>query len=295
MILFPAIDLVAGKVVRLERGDRSRMTVYSDDPAAVAREFVAQGAQWIHVVDLSAAFEEDAKARAANDAAIRAICQVEGMRVDVGGGVRTLARIQELADLGCARIALGTALVRDPEFARAAAAEFGELLVADVAARDGQVKVNGWREGVARSLEDVVGELAALGFRHLVFTDIARDGMQTGVDVRAYAQVARLAGFPVVASGGISTLDDIRALAALGPEIVEGAITGRALYEGAFTLADALAAAQGGAGEGPARDSDEAAAAGGAPTSGSAAVIGGATSDGVFVDAAFSAGEREGK
>lgn len=245
MILFPAIDLIAGKVVRLERGDRSRMTVYSDDPASVARSFAEAGATWIHAVDLSAAFGEDEAACSANSAAIQAICEVEGISVDVGGGVRTLSRIEELAELGCERIALGTALVRDPSFAREAARRFGGLLVADVAARDGVVKVNGWREGVSLGLDEVVGELSDWGFRHLVFTDIARDGMQTGIDAESYRRVAKTAGFPVVASGGISTLDDIRSLAALGPDIVEGAITGRAIYEGSFTLSEALAAAAG--------------------------------------------------
>lgn len=245
MILFPAIDLIAGKVVRLERGDREHMKVYSDDPAAVARSFAEQGATWVHVVDLSAALEEDEEAREANTRAIEAICAVEGLSVDIGGGVRSLARIDELAALGCKRIALGTVLVREPGFAEVAARAFGGLLVADVAARDGEVKVNGWREGVSRSVEDVVGELSSLGFKHLVFTDIARDGMQTGIDVAAYRHVAEVAGFPVVASGGISTLDDIRALAAVGEDAIEGAITGRALYEGNFTLAQALAAARG--------------------------------------------------
>lgn len=245
MILFPAIDLIAGKVVRLERGDREHMKVYSDDPAAVARSFAEQGATWVHVVDLSAALEEDEEAREANTRAIEAICAVEGLSVDIGGGVRSLARIDELAALGCKRIALGTVLVREPGFAEVAARAFGGLLVADVAARDGEVKVNGWREGVSRSVEDVVGELSSLGFKHLVFTDIARDGMQTGIDVAAYRHVAEVAGFPAVASGGISTLDDIRALAAVGEDAIEGAITGRALYEGNFTLAQALAAARG--------------------------------------------------
>ena len=245
MILFPAIDLIGGKVVRLERGDRSRCKVYSDDPAAVARSFVEQGAEWVHVVDLSSALEEDEPARRANDEAIRAICAVEGLRVDVGGGVRSLARIDELRGLGAERIALGTVLVREPAFAETVAKSFGDCIVADVAAKDGQVKVNGWRDDVARSLEDVVGHLRELGFRHLVYTDIARDGMQTGVDAGAYRRVAQLAGFPVVASGGITTLDDIRALAAVGPEAVEGCITGRALYEGNFSLADALSAARG--------------------------------------------------
>lgn len=248
MILFPAIDLVAGKVVRLERGDRAHMKVYSDDPAAQARALAEAGATWVHVVDLSAALEEDEAARAANTEAIRAICAVDGLSVDIGGGVRSLARIDELAALGAKRIALGTVLVREPGFAEVAAQAFGDLLVADVAARAGEVRVNGWREGAARSVEDVVGELAGLGFKHLVFTDIARDGMRTGIDTEAYRRVARIAGFPVVASGGISSLDDIRALAALGDDVIEGAITGRALYEGVFTVGEALdAAREGGA------------------------------------------------
>ncbi len=245
MILFPAIDLIDGKVVRLERGDRSRMTVYSDDPVAMARSFADAGARWVHVVDLSAAFGEDELARAANLRAIRAICGIEGLSVDAGGGVRSLARIDELAAAGAARIALGTVLVTEPGFAEVAARGFGELLVADIAARDGQVKVNGWRDGVQREALDLVAELAALGFKRLVFTDIARDGMQTGIDVDAYRAIARTAGFPVVASGGISTLDDIRRLAAAGDGVIEGAITGRALYEGSFALEDALAAAEG--------------------------------------------------
>lgn len=245
MIVFPAIDLVAGKVVRLERGDRSRCKVYSDDPVAQARAFAEQGAAWLHVVDLSAALEEDENARKANSDAIKAICQVDGLSIDVGGGVRSLARIDELAGYGARRIALGTVLVTEPGFAEVAARGFGDLLVADVAARDGEVKVNGWRDDVARSAEDVVSELASLGFRHLVFTDIARDGMQTGIDPDLYARVAQAAGFPVVVSGGVSSLDDLRAACALGPEVIEGIITGRALYEGSFSLEDALAVVEG--------------------------------------------------
>ena len=245
MILFPAIDLIGGKVVRLERGDRSKMKVYSEDPAAVARHFAGEGATWVHVIDLSSAFEEDEAARAANDRAIREVCEVPGISVDAGGGVRSLARIDQLRELGVKRISLGTVLVREPSFAEVVAKGFGDCIVADVAAKDGQVKVNGWREGVSRSVDDVVGHLRELGFRHLVYTDIARDGMQTGIDADAYRHVAEVAGFPVVASGGITSLDDIRALAALGPDVIEGAITGRALYEASFSLADALAVARG--------------------------------------------------
>lgn len=244
MILFPAIDLVGGRVVRLERGERSKMDVYSDDPAAVAREFASAGAEWIHVVDLSATFEEDEEACAANAAAIRAICEVPGVSVDCGGGVRSMEAVRRLADLGVRRIAIGTALVRDPDFAAAAAAEYGDLLVADIAAKDGVVRVNGWREGEKVALPELVGRLRDLGYRHLVFTDIARDGMQTGIEVSVYERLAELCGFPVVASGGIASLGDIRALAAAGPDVIEGCITGRALYEGNFTLEDALLAAK---------------------------------------------------
>ena len=241
MILFPAIDLIGGKVVRLERGDRSRCKVYSDDPVAVARSFAEQGASWVHVVDLSSAFGEDEGACAANSAAIKAICGVDGLSVDVGGCVRSLARIDELTDQ-----------IQQLQYAWSAASSvydqakgFGELLVADIAARDGQVKVNGWRDGAGVALDDAVAQLSELGFKHLVYTDIARDGMQTGIDVAAYRHVAEVAGFPVVASGGISALDDIRALAAVGEGAIEGAITGRALYEGNFTLVQALAAVRG--------------------------------------------------
>ncbi|HJB49135.1 MAG TPA: 1-(5-phosphoribosyl)-5-[(5-phosphoribosylamino)methylideneamino] imidazole-4-carboxamide isomerase [Candidatus Olsenella excrementigallinarum] len=242
MILFPAIDLVGGRVVRLANGERSRMDVYSDDPAAVAESFRDAGARWVHVVDLSAALEEDEAARSANDAAIREICAVGGISVDVGGGVRSMASVERLAGLGVRRVAIGTALVRDAAFARDAAREFGELVVADVAARGGEVRVNGWREGAALSADELVARLADLGYRHLVFTDVSRDGMRCGVDADAYRHVAEVAGFPVVASGGIASLDDLRALAALGEGVIEGAITGRALYEGEFSLEEALAA-----------------------------------------------------
>lgn len=242
MIVFPAIDLIAGQVVRLRRGDRKQVDVYSNDPVAVARDFAARGATWIHVVDLSAAFEEDEAARAANTAAIRQICQVEGIRVDTGGGIRSLERIDELQRAGASRIALGTILVRDPAFAAQAAERFGDLLTADIAARDGVVSVNGWRESTSIDADALVGDLVGMGFRHLVFTDINRDGMSCGINAQAYAHVAQVAGFPVVASGGVASLDDLRALAALGPQLIEGAITGRAIYEGAFTLEDALVA-----------------------------------------------------
>ena len=245
MILFPAIDLIAGKVVRLQRGDRAHMDIYSEDPVAQAVSFREAGAKWIPVVDLSRAFGEDEEACTANREALAGIAQLPGISVDTGGGVRSLSDIEALLSIGVKRISVGTALVKDPEFARAAAERYPDHIVADVAAKQGIVKVNGWREGSAISADELVAHLAGLGFRHLVFTDISRDGMQTGIDADAYRHIAEVAGFPVVASGGISSLADIRALAALGDATIEGAISGRALYEGAFSLEDALAAAHG--------------------------------------------------
>lgn len=245
MILFPAIDLIEGRVVRLERGERRRMKVYSDDPVAVAADLARRGASWVHVVDLSAAFGEGERACAANRAAIEAICSLGSLKVDAGGGVRDMARIDELACAGVSCIALGTALVRDAAFAARAAKAYGDLLAADVAACDGAVKVDGWREGAPVAVDELVASLADAGFRHLVFTDISRDGMQTGIDAAAYRRIAQVAGFPVVASGGVASRADIEALAREGADVVEGCITGRALYEGALSLEEALAAARG--------------------------------------------------
>ena len=237
MILYPAIDLLGGKVVRLRRGKRSDVDVYSDDPVAVARDFAACGATWIHVVDLSAAFEEDDEALAANARAIAGIAALPGIKVDTGGGVRSLERIDALAKLGVSRIALGTALVRDPDFARAAAAEFGNLLCADVAANDGRVAVNGWREEASMAANELVGELARMGFRHLVFTDIARDGTLSGPNLDRLRELRDATDAQIIASGGVRTLGDLRGCAALG---LYGAICGKSLYAGTLSLAEAL-------------------------------------------------------
>lgn len=236
MILFPAIDLLGGRVVRLAQGDYDRVTVYENDPARAAERFRGAGASWIHVVDLDGA-RGDASP---NEAAIRALCSVEGIGIEVGGGVRSLERIEELVSLGVGRIVLGTRLAKDPEFARQAAVEFGEVLVAGVDARDGMVAVQGWCESAGVTAEELVGGLADMGYRHLVYTDISRDGMRCGIDVEAYRRVAEVAGFPVVASGGVATLRDLAAIRAAGDAVFEGAITGRALYEGEFTVEQAL-------------------------------------------------------
>jgi phosphoribosylformimino-5-aminoimidazole carboxamide ribotide isomerase len=236
MHLLPAIDLLDGKAVRLARGDYSAVTVYNDDPIEQARRFAAEGARWLHVVDLDGA----RTGVPANYATVEAIIAATGLEVEVGGGVRSLETLERLASAGASRVVIGTRLVTDPDFAREAVARFGALVCAGVDARAGQVAIEGWRETGGITADALARQLSAWGIRHLVYTDIARDGMQTGIDAATYAEMARAAGFAITASGGVSTLDDLRALAALGDEVVEGAIAGRAIYEGSFTVSEAL-------------------------------------------------------
>ncbi len=240
MIVFPAIDILGGRAVRLAQGDYNRVTVYNEDPVDQARQFVDAGAEWIHVVDLDGARD----GVPGNIAVIERIARETGARLEVGGGVRTLETMGRLTEAGVERIVIGTKLVTDPDFVRNAVRCCGDAVVAGVDARDGMVCVEGWREGTAASAQVLVGELRDLGLRHLVYTDISRDGMQTGINAPAYVGVAVSAGFPVVASGGVSTLDDIHALRDLGPGVIEGVIAGRAIYENVFTVEEALAAAR---------------------------------------------------
>ena len=241
MIVLPAIDILGGRAVRLAQGDYDRVTVYNDDPVAQARIFAEQGAEWVHVVDLDGARD----GVAGNIDVVERIVGEVGIPVQTGGGIRTLETMQRLADAGVSRMVLGTKLATDRAFVLEAVERFGDAVTAGVDARDGFVAVEGWREGTATPATELVGELKDLGIGHLVYTDIARDGMQTGVNVDAYELISDAAGFPVIASGGISTLADLAALAALGPDTVEGAITGRALYEGTFKLKHAIRAARG--------------------------------------------------
>lgn len=238
MIVFPAIDILDGKAVRLRQGRYDDVTVYNDDPVDQARAFIASGAEWIHVVDLEGA-------RTGRPSAIEAVRRIAalGVGVDVGGGVRTMETIDRLFDAGAGRVVLGTALVKDPALAQAACAKYRGI-VAGIDARDGMVAVEGWREGTATRVLDLVRELEPLGLRAIAYTDISRDGMQTGVNAAAYRELASQTAVPVVASGGVSTLDDIRALAAVRPPL-DGVIVGRAIYEGSFALEEALAAAAG--------------------------------------------------
>lgn len=235
--LYPAIDLRDGQVVRLRQGDYDDQTTYGDDPVAVASAFAAAGAPWIHVVDLDAARSGSPVNRPVVAAIARA---VRGQaRVQTGGGVRTVDDAAVLADAGVARVVMGSAAVADPSLV-AAASEVVPVAVG-LDHRSGEVAVHGWTQGSGVQLETALGWFpTAAAF---VITDIARDGMLTGPDLDGLAAAARATSIPVIASGGVATLDDLVALAAVPG--IQGVITGKALYEGRFTVADALRALEG--------------------------------------------------
>lgn len=235
MYLLPAIDILGGKAVRLAKGDYDQVTVYNEDPVEQARIFEDAGATWIHMVDLDGAKTGEP----VNIAVIERILAATSLKVEIGGGIRTMDTCARLLDAGASRLVLGTALVRDPAFACEAIAAYGDALAAGIDAKAGEAAVAGWREGSGVSAHDLAREMAVLGYRHLVYTDIARDGMQTGIDPSAYEQMAQAFGHPVIASGGVAGLDDIDRLAPIADRI-EGIITGRAIYEGTLPLREAI-------------------------------------------------------
>ena len=238
MYLLPAIDILDGRAVRLAKGNYSQVTVYNDDPVDQARKFEAQGATWIHVVDLDGARTGVPE----NIAIVERIVRETSLSVEIGGGIRTLETLERLADIGATRLVLGTALVNDPDLARAAVeCVGGGRLTAGIDAKGGEVAVSGWIEGSGVAACDLAREMGKAGFKHIVYTDIARDGMQTGLDVRAYVQMAKAFGHPVIASGGVANVSDIERLAPVASSI-EGVITGRAIYEGTLTVEEGVAA-----------------------------------------------------
>ncbi|MDO4502775.1 MAG: 1-(5-phosphoribosyl)-5-[(5-phosphoribosylamino)methylideneamino]imidazole-4-carboxamide isomerase [Coriobacteriia bacterium] len=238
MILVPAIDILGGKAVRLKKGDYDQVTVYNEDAVAQARAFEAAGAERVHIVDLDGARD----GAPTNMELIKRMVAELSCEVEVGGGIRTMDAIQRYVDAGVRRVVLGSALVKDRAFAEEAAAKYGSVIVAGVDAKDGIVATEGWldtADGVPA--EELIADMQAMGIQHLVYTDIARDGMQTGLDAEAYAAMARkFPGMKITASGGLATLDDLRNLAATGAPI-DGAITGRAIYEGVFTVEEGIA------------------------------------------------------
>ena len=226
-VLYPAIDLKAGQVVRLKRGEMDQATVYGTDPGAQAAEFARQGFGWVHVVDLDGAFA----GKPANAAAVRAIlAAVPGLSVQLGGGIRDMATAEAWLGAGVARIILGSAAVKDPAFARAACRAFPGRVALGIDARDGFVATEGWAETSSMTAMDLGQSFAESGAAAIIYTDIARDGMLSGVNVAATAALARAVPVPVIASGGLASVADIVALKAEG--VVAGTILGRALYDG---------------------------------------------------------------
>ena len=236
MILLPAIDVRHGRVVRLSQGEAHRETVYGDDPLAVAKRFADEGAGWLHLVDLDRAFGDGDNAALLG----RVIAGLGGrLRVQVGGGFRTLEAIEPMLELGAARVVIGTAAVRSPELVPAAVERAGSgRLAVGIDARAGMVAIRGWREETGERAADVAARVIAQGIRTLVYTDVARDGMLEGPDLAGAAALQAL-GADVIASGGVASLEDLRRARDAG---LAGAIVGRAIYEGRFTVGAAVAA-----------------------------------------------------
>ena len=234
-VIYPAIDLRNGQVVRLAQGDLARMTVYSDDPGATAQRWQDRGATWVHVVNLDGAFGEKAEA---NERALEAIAGVN-VKIQFGGGLRDIESIQRVMKAGVARAVIGTAAVETPALVDEALKEFGpERIAVGVDAKMGRVQVKGWAEETAVRAIDLAERLKAQGLKTIIFTDVARDGIGVGVNVKSAFELAQRSGTELIASGGVAGMDDVRRVRGAG---LAGVIIGRALYEGQIDLAAAIA------------------------------------------------------
>jgi len=240
MLIIPAVDIRGGKCVRLKQGRLDAETVFSDDPVAMGLKWQEAGARWLHVVDLDGAFS----ARPQNLEAIRRLRRALAIPLELGGGIRTLDTLAAYVDLGIDRLILGTVALKDPELAARACAEYPGRIAFGLDARDGLLAVEGWTETSRRTALEVARSLAPLRPAALIYTDISRDGVKRGVNLTATRALAEAIDLPVIASGGVSSLDDIKALLPLEPLGVVGVIVGRALYDGNLDLAEALRLAQ---------------------------------------------------
>ena len=241
MILFPAIDLKDGQCVRLKLGDMAQATVFNDDPAAQAKSFEDQGFEYLHVVDLNGAFV----GRSVNGEAVQAILNSVSYPVQLGGGIRTIAHIEGWLGRGLSRVILGTVAVRDPALVREAARKFPGQVAVGIDARGGKVAVEGWAETSELSAIDLAQRFEGAGVSAIVYTDIDRDGVLAGINWAATLDLARSVSIPVIASGGLASMDDIRTMARPEYARLEGAISGRALYDGRIDSREALAMLKG--------------------------------------------------
>ena len=235
MILYPAIDLKDGNCVRLFKGEMDQATVFSDNPAAQAMEFVNAGCEWLHLVDLNGAFAGEP----VNGAAVDAILKATKVPAQLGGGIRDMATIEGWLSKGLARVILGTVAVEDPALVRQAARAFPGQVAVGIDARNGRVATKGWAEETDVMVTDLAKSFEDAGVAAIIYTDINRDGAMQGPNVQATADLARAVSIPVIASGGVSSISDLIALRDCGADL-DGAISGRALYDGAIDLAEAL-------------------------------------------------------
>ncbi|MBT5294467.1 MAG: 1-(5-phosphoribosyl)-5-[(5-phosphoribosylamino)methylideneamino]imidazole-4-carboxamide isomerase [Octadecabacter sp.] len=236
MILYPAIDLKDGQAVRLVHGDMDQSTVFNDDPAAQARGFVDAGCEWLHLVDLNGAFEGEP----VNAAPVEAILKACPVPAQLGGGIRDMKTIERWIDRGLARVILGTVAVENPDLVREAAREFPGKVAVGLDARNGFVATKGWATETEIQVTDLAKSFEDAGISAIIYTDILRDGAMKGPNITATEALARAVNIPVIASGGVSSMDDLSALKATG--VISGAISGRALYDGAIDLGAALKA-----------------------------------------------------
>lgn len=240
MLVIPAIDIKGGRCVRLRQGRMDEETVFSDAPEAMALQWVSQGAERLHLVDLDGAVS----GKPENREVIRRVVEAAGVPVQLGGGIREMAVLEAYLALGIRWAILGTAACKDPDFAATACRRFPGRIILGLDAREGRVSVQGWTEDTALAPETLARRFADQGAAAIVYTDIRRDGMQSGPNVEATGRLARAAGIPVIASGGISGIEDVLALLPLARDGVVGMITGRAIYEGTLDLAEAIGAAK---------------------------------------------------
>lgn len=233
MILFPAIDLYDRKVVRLLKGDYEKMTVYSDDPVKTAKNIESMGGSWLHLVDLEGAKDGTTP----NFSVVEAIVKETGLKVEIGGGVRSFETIEKYLDAGVSRVILGTKAVKDPGFLKEAVSKWGDKIAVGVDAKDGKVAVNGWLDVLDIDMFDFLQDIKEMGVSTAIVTDISKDGAMKGTNLPLYERLSKLSGIDITASGGVSTLDDLRALKAMN---IYGAILGKAMYNGAIALSEAL-------------------------------------------------------
>ena len=242
MIIFPAIDIRGGKCVRLEEGRFDRETVFAENPLEAARRWVDAGSEWLHIVDLDGA----RAGQPVNLEVVKKIAETFDVKIQLGGGVRTLESVAAILSSGVQRVILGSVAVRSPELVSQVCAKYGERIVIGIDARNGEVAVDGWEKSGLLQADELALRMKAAGATRIIYTDISRDGMLTGVTVAATLQLADKSGLKIIASGGVRGMEDIQALQPLTERGVEGVIIGKALYTGTISLKDALRVARGG-------------------------------------------------